>query len=102
MQQILQNIKDGLLSLETRPPPALQPRGVCVRTATSLISAGTEKMLIDLAQKCLRYIGVVLKYDVEGRGMHPCISFLSNVTEYLRHDPGVTGHESLVKRVILK
>ena len=53
MQQILQNIKNGQLSLETVPPPALQPGGVRVRTAASLISAGTEKMLIDLAQKSL-------------------------------------------------
>ncbi len=53
MLQVLQNIKSGELSLETVPPPALQPRGVRVRTAASLISAGTEKMLIDLAQKSL-------------------------------------------------
>lgn len=53
MLQVLQNIKSGELTLETVPPPALQPRGVRVRTAASLISAGTEKMLIDLAQKSL-------------------------------------------------
>lgn len=53
MKQILQNIKSGDLTLETVPPPALQPGGVRVRTAASLISAGTEKMLIDLASKSL-------------------------------------------------
>ena len=53
MRQILQNIKSGELSLETVPPPALQDGGVRIRTAASLISAGTEKMLIDLAQKSL-------------------------------------------------
>ncbi|HET6567975.1 MAG TPA: alcohol dehydrogenase catalytic domain-containing protein, partial [Rhodothermales bacterium] len=53
MKQVLQNIKSGDLTLETVPPPALQPGGVRVRTAASLISAGTEKMLIDLAQKSL-------------------------------------------------
>ncbi|WP_457653571.1 bi-domain-containing oxidoreductase [Rhodocaloribacter sp.] len=53
MQQILQNIKSGETRLETVPPPALLPGTVRVRTAASLISAGTEKMLIDLAQKSL-------------------------------------------------
>ena len=53
MQQVLQNIKSGDLTLETVPPPAMQSGGVRVRTAASLISAGTEKMLIDLAQKSL-------------------------------------------------
>ncbi len=53
MQQILQNIKSGETRLETVPPPALLSGTVRVRTAASLISAGTEKMLIDLAQKSL-------------------------------------------------
>ena len=55
MYQVLQNVKTGETSLETVPPPALKPGGVRVRTAASLISAGTEKMLIDLAQKS--YLG---------------------------------------------
>jgi predicted dehydrogenase/threonine dehydrogenase-like Zn-dependent dehydrogenase len=55
MRQILQNVKSGDTLLETVPPPALQAGGVRVRTAASLISAGTEKMLIDLAQKS--YLG---------------------------------------------
>lgn len=53
MLQILSNLKSGDLELVTVPPPALQPRGVLVRTAASLISAGTEKMVIELAQKSL-------------------------------------------------
>jgi len=55
MRQILQNVKTGETTLETVPPPTLQSGGVRVRTAASLISAGTEKMLIDLAQKS--YLG---------------------------------------------
>ena len=55
MYQILQNVKTGETTLETVPPPALKSGGVRVRTAASLISAGTEKMLIDLAQKS--YLG---------------------------------------------
>lgn len=55
MHQILQNVKSGETAVKTVPPPVLQPGGVRVRTAASLISAGTEKMLIDLAQKS--YLG---------------------------------------------
>ena len=55
MLQVLQNVKSGDLSLETVPPPALLPGGARVRTAASLISAGTEKYMIELAQKS--YLG---------------------------------------------
>lgn len=53
MRQILQHINSGKLVLETVPPPGVQPGGLRVRTAASLISAGTEKMLIDLGSKSL-------------------------------------------------
>lgn len=55
MRQVLQNVKTGETTLETVPPPTLESRGVRVRTAASLISAGTEKMLIDLSRKT--YLG---------------------------------------------
>lgn len=53
MRQVLQSIRTKELSLSDVPPPALFPGGVRVRTAASLISAGTEKMLVDLAKKSL-------------------------------------------------
>ena len=53
MFQVLQNIKSGKLSLEEVPIPSPQEGFVLVKTHASLISAGTEKMLIDLAQKNL-------------------------------------------------
>lgn len=53
MLQVLQHIKTKALNLETVPPPALLPGTVRIRTAASLISAGTERMMIDLAQKSL-------------------------------------------------
>lgn len=55
MLQVTQSAKTGETKLETVPPPALQPGFVRVRTAASLISAGTERMIIDLAQKS--YLG---------------------------------------------
>lgn len=53
MQQIVQDIRSGSLSLQNVPSPALQPNALRVRTATSLVSAGTEKAMIDLGEKSL-------------------------------------------------
>ena len=53
MLQVSHNVKTGELALKEVPPPALLPGGVLVRTGASLISAGTEKVVIDLGQKSL-------------------------------------------------
>lgn len=51
MKQILQNFKTGELKLEDVPKPIVKKEGVLVKTYYSVISAGTEKMMIDLAKK---------------------------------------------------
>ncbi|MCS3697020.1 bi-domain-containing oxidoreductase [Salinibacter ruber] len=53
MKQIIQRVDTGETVLSNVPPPKLQEGRARVRTAASLISAGTEKMLIDLAQKSM-------------------------------------------------
>ena len=53
MKQILQNQKTGDLKVVDVPKPALQRGRVLVRTEASLISAGTERMSLELAQKSL-------------------------------------------------
>ena len=53
MKQILQNYKTGELRLAEVPVPALRAGGVLVATRASLISAGTEKMKVDVAKKNL-------------------------------------------------
>src|SRR5262245_39657299 len=53
MLQVIQNARNGELELREVPPPALKPGGVLVRTAASLISAGTEKAVIELGKKSL-------------------------------------------------
>ncbi|MDQ3649893.1 MAG: bi-domain-containing oxidoreductase, partial [Acidobacteriota bacterium] len=53
MKQILQNLKTGKLSVTDVPPPSAQHGRVLVRAAASLISAGTERMAVDLGQKSL-------------------------------------------------
>lgn len=53
MLQILQNIRNGEISLKEVPPPMNRHNGIIVRTAFSLISAGTEKSIIELAGKSI-------------------------------------------------
>lgn len=53
MKQILQNNKTGRLEVVDVPPPAAQRGRVLVRTARSLISAGTERMTVDQGKKSL-------------------------------------------------
>lgn len=53
MKQVSQSMKEGRIQVLDVPPPALRPQGVLVRTAWSLISAGTERAKVDLGQKSL-------------------------------------------------
>lgn len=53
MKQVLQVIHGGKTRLADVPEPSLRDGGVLVRTHYSLISAGTERMIIDLAGKSL-------------------------------------------------
>lgn len=53
MKQILQNLGTGELTVSDVPPPVIQRQRVLVRTAASLISAGTERMTIALGRKSL-------------------------------------------------
>jgi threonine dehydrogenase-like Zn-dependent dehydrogenase len=53
MRQVVQNVKNGQLEVREVPPPALLPGGVLVRTASSIISPGTEKMVLELGKKSL-------------------------------------------------
>lgn len=53
MKQVLQNVKTGEVSVTDVPLPATRPGFVLVRTAASLISAGTERLTVEAAQKSL-------------------------------------------------
>lgn len=53
MKQVIQNFSNGQLSVDSVPAPQLNLGGVLVRTAFSLISAGTEKATVDVAKKNL-------------------------------------------------
>ncbi len=53
MRQVLQNLKSGTISVEEIPAPVLRDEGIRVRSRASLISAGTDRMMIRLARKSL-------------------------------------------------
>jgi predicted dehydrogenase/threonine dehydrogenase-like Zn-dependent dehydrogenase len=53
MWQVIQNYKTGELSVVDVPPPALKPGCVLVRNVASLVSAGTEKHMLEMAKKSL-------------------------------------------------
>lgn len=53
MKQIIQSYRTGELWLADVPGPALKSGGVVVQTAASLVSAGTERMIVELAKKSL-------------------------------------------------
>ena len=50
MYQLLQNLKDGETSIVEAPAPALNDNSVIIDTSVSLISMGTEKMLVNFGK----------------------------------------------------
>jgi predicted dehydrogenase/threonine dehydrogenase-like Zn-dependent dehydrogenase len=53
MKQLLQNMKDGQAEVVEMPVPGVQAGFALVRTAASLVSAGTERMVVEFAEKGL-------------------------------------------------
>lgn len=53
MKQILQHMNDGKTVVEEVPVPMVRKGTALVRTSASLVSAGTERMLVDFAEKNL-------------------------------------------------
>jgi predicted dehydrogenase len=53
LNQLIQSYKTGELGLFPVPSPSCAVNGVLIRTTASLVSAGTEKMIVDIAKKSL-------------------------------------------------
>ena len=53
MKQLIQSFKTGELGLFDVPAPICEENGCLVQTSVSLVSAGTEKMLVDFAKKSM-------------------------------------------------
>jgi predicted dehydrogenase/threonine dehydrogenase-like Zn-dependent dehydrogenase len=53
MRQVVQNYRTGELKIADVPAPTVRPGSVLVSVAASLVSAGTERTMVDLAQSSL-------------------------------------------------
>src|SRR3990172_652459 len=53
MKQLLQNMKNGQTTVEDVPVPTPRDGTALVRVAASLVSAGTERMVAEFAEKSL-------------------------------------------------
>ncbi len=53
MKQVLQNMKTGKTTVEDVPVPIPRPGMALIKTAASLVSAGTERMVVEFAEKSL-------------------------------------------------
>lgn len=53
MKQILQNLRSGETTLDEVPVPAIERGSVLIQSRCSLVSQGTEKMLVDFARASL-------------------------------------------------
>jgi threonine dehydrogenase-like Zn-dependent dehydrogenase len=53
MKQVLQNMRDGKTVVTEVPAPTPRPGQALVKVAASLVSAGTERMLVEFGEKSL-------------------------------------------------
>ena len=53
MKQVVQSARSGSLKVKNVPAPRVRPGTLLVRTRASLISTGTERMVVDFARKSL-------------------------------------------------
>lgn len=53
MRQVVQTFKTGETQVAEVPAPGLRARGILIRTCASLVSAGTERMVVNFAEKNL-------------------------------------------------
>ncbi|MCD6356263.1 MAG: bi-domain-containing oxidoreductase [Anaerolineaceae bacterium] len=53
MRQIIQNMNSGETNVVNVPIPAIKPGYILIKTSASLVSAGTERMLVSFAEKNL-------------------------------------------------
>lgn len=53
MKQVFQNLRSGIIEMMDLPHPAVLPGHLLIQTRASLISAGTERMLVEFGQASL-------------------------------------------------
>ena len=63
MKQLIQDLKKGHTILEEVPAPQVRPGSVLIKTTRSLVSLGTERMLVEfgmLLRGGMRCLGMCL------------------------------------------
>src|SRR5262245_20196685 len=53
MKQVLQHLRDGRIELADIPCPAVRPGHLLIQSSATLISAGTERMLVEFGRGSL-------------------------------------------------
>ena len=53
MKQVIQSARTGKLEVKEVPTPKAGRREILVRTTASLISAGTERMVVEFSKKSI-------------------------------------------------
>ncbi len=53
MKQLVQNMRNGITDIVDVPTPKVRPGTALVKTAVSLVSSGTERMIAEFAEKSL-------------------------------------------------
>src|SRR5665213_976007 len=53
MKQVLQDLKGGRTFIEDVPAPIVRPKNLRIASIVSLVSSGTERMLVDFARSSL-------------------------------------------------
>lgn len=51
MKQVIQNMKTGITSIQDVAVPAVRPGMILIKTAASMVSAGTEKTVVEFAER---------------------------------------------------
>jgi predicted dehydrogenase/threonine dehydrogenase-like Zn-dependent dehydrogenase len=65
MKQVVQNLGNGETSLEDIPTPMIRPGYVLIKTRRSLVSAGTERMLVGFARAGI--LGKVIRQEAKAK-----------------------------------
>ena len=103
MKQVLQNIRSGETIIAEVPVPTPQRGEVLVQTATSLLSAGTERMVVEFAGKSLlgkaRSRPDLVRQVIEKTRREGLLTTLDSVLNRL-DQPMALGYSSAIFRIV--